>query len=246
MDNPNPNNNTILQALLDLESNGMGTVTITDAITKLQSDHKLQADLQAQWNKHAYPKTSLVYTQVGIEQAVFSLSGSAYMISGLMGMYASTSGCIQIRNADICKIIKLSRNTVRDAISELTDCGAIMIEVPAIHHAAPIYRVNPALFHKGAHRNASMSDFVKSLTIDPENYILSRKFDLIIQTDTVRTETLTYNKFYLETPEIAESKRKPKKSQSRKSKKTSPMPGQMMIADFPEFLPEGFLPEPED
>ena len=236
MENPNPNSNTILQALLDLVSNGMGTVTINDAVDKIQSDHKLQKDLQTQWNKHAYPNKSLVYTQVGIEQAAFSLSQTEYMIAGIMGSYASTSGRIQIRNEDICKITRLSRNTVRDALNELARCGAVIVEVPSIHHEAPIYWVNPALYHKGAHRKASKSDFAKSLTIDPDDYILARKFDLVIQTDTIHTENLTYNRLYLETPEVVEAKQT-KKSRSRKAKKTDPMPGQMMVFDFPEVLP---------
>lgn len=236
MEHPNPNNNTILQALLDLVSDGMGTLTINDAVMKLQSDHKLQKDLQAQWNKHAYPDKSLVYTQAGIEQASFSLSPTGYMIHGIMGAYASTSGRIQISNKDICRITGLSRNTVRDAINELADCGAIIVEVPQIHHAAPIYRVNPALYHKGAHRKAAKSDYRKSLTIDPSDYILARKFDLVIQTDTVHAENLTYNRLYLETPEEVEAKQARKK-RSRKAKQSDPMDGQMLIFDFPDALP---------
>lgn len=236
MEHPNPNNNTILQALLDLVSDGMGSLTINDAVMKLQSDHKLQKDLQAQWNKHAYPDKSLVYTQAGIEQASFSLSPTGYMIHGIMGAYASTSGRIQISNGDICKITGLSRNTVRDALNELANCGAIIVEVPSGHHEAPIYWVNPALYHKGAHRKASMIDYAAALTIDPHDYILARQFDLVIQTDTIRTENLTYNKFYLETPEEVEAKRTRKK-RSRKAKQSDPMDGQIMIFDFPEALP---------
>lgn len=234
-ENQNPNGNTILQALLDLQTQGLGMLTIDDAVKTIHDDDNLQKTLQVYWDKHAYPNKALVYAQVGIEQAFYTLSDTAFKVINLLGMYAHPGGYIQAKTADICAVTRMSRNTVRDAINDLLECGAMIIAVPAVHHSAPIYRVNPALLHKGSRRDVSIRDFVASLDINPNQYILARQFDLVIQTDVVRTEDLVYSKLYLETPEEVAKKRGRKKS---KTKKSTIMPGQMTLEkDFPEFLP---------
>lgn len=228
----NPDNNTVLQALLDLTDRGMGEWKVKDLVTRISTDPKLRTDLQKAWNSHAYPEKSLVYAQMGITQQLYGLSDAALRIITLLGLYCHQNGLIQARLDDICSAVAIGRSSAKKAITELCECGALVVAIPSAQHAAPIYCVNPALMHKGTRRKANIAAFEEGLAIDPKAYILNRRPSLVVQTDTVRTQALVYSRLRL----VSETEiQTVKKHTSRKSKSKaddSQVPGQMTIDDF--------------
>lgn len=229
----NPSSNAVLQALLDAADSGYGTMTINQLIAKLSSDSKLRQDMQAKWDGHAYPDKSMVYAQLGIDQRLFTLSDAGYKLITLLGMYCHQSGRIQAKLDDICAAIKVGRTSAKHAITELRECGAITVDVPASRHAAPIYRVDPALVHKGVRKRSDVSDYVARLTIKPEQYILSRELDMVVQTDTVRSGATLYARMYL-APAKRPDDAGPKRRKSKQSPQDAQIPGQMTLSDYVE------------
>lgn len=226
----NPDSNSILQALLDLTDRGMGTWKVDDLITRISTDPKLRADLQKAWNAHAYPEKTMVYAQLSIDQRLFTLSDAAYKIITLMGMYCHQSGgLIQAKLDDICAAVKVGRTSAKAAVAELRKCGALDIAVPSIRHAAPIYRVNPALINKGTRRNTDVSAFTAQLLINPSDYILNKDPELVVQTDIIRNADIVYNKLYLVPPD--EAKPAKKRPSRRKQAADAQISGQMDIFD---------------
>ena len=225
----NPDSNSVLQALLDLTDRGMGTWKVDDLITRISTDPKLRADLQKAWNAHAYPEKAMVYAQLGIDQRLFELSDAGYKVISLLGMYCHQSGLIQAKLDDICAAVKVGRTSAKAAVAELRKCGALDIAVPSIRHAAPVYRVNPALINKGTRRNTDVSAFTAQLSIDPGDYILNKDPELVVQTDIIRNADIVYNKLYLVPPDEA----KPAKKRPSRRKKAADvqLPGQMDIFD---------------
>ena len=235
-----------MQALLDLADHGMSHYKVEELITKISSDRKLRADLQATWNRHAYPERSMTYAQAAIQQTLYTLTPEAYMVLGLLGMYCHQSGLIQVRYDDIVTATGIKRTTCRASLTELRDCGALTVAVPSKRHAAPIYRVNPALYHKGTRRTSAAADFAAGLDIPAERYILNRELELIVETDTIHSGDLTYNTLRLVKPEEAKPDA-PRPSRRRvSSAPDAPLPGQMSIDDFPDALPGSNDPAPDD
>lgn len=208
MANKNPDGNAVLQALLDLQRLGYGVKSVNDLITAITGDAKLRADLQKTWCGHAYPEKSMVFAQLGIDQRLFTLSDAGYKIITLLGMYCHQSGLIQAKLDDICAAVKIGRTSAKAAVAELRACGALDIAVPPIRHAAPVYRINPALINKGVRRRADVTDFAAHLTITPDDYILNREPDLVVQTDVVRNPEIVYNRLYLVPPDEAKPTKK--------------------------------------
>lgn len=227
----NPDNNSVLQALLDLADRGMGTWSVNDLITRIGSDPKLRADIQKAWNGHAYPEKSMVYAQLGIDQRLFTLSDAGYKVITLMGMYCHQSGLIQARLEDICSAVQIGRTSAKAAIAELRKCGALTIAVPSVRHAAPVYSINPALINKGVRRKTDVSGFTSQLKINPDDYLFNKDPELVVQTDVVKNSEIVYNRLYLVPPDEA----KPAKKRPPRRKKqdlNEQLPDQMDICDL--------------
>lgn len=227
MSKRNPSNNAILQAMLDASDTGYGTMTIDQFITKLSSDARLRKAMQAKWNGHSYPEKSMVYTQLTIEQRIFSLSDPAFKLISLLGSYCHQNGLIQVRKQDAMATLKVSESTVKRALSELITCGALRIALPSVQHSAPIYAVNPALLNKGTRRKADEITFASKLNISPGNYILNQELPLQARIETIYIpEKPPYNKLSL-LPSQKEQKKGPAAATTadpRSDKSVNPRP----------------------
>lgn len=233
----NPSNNSIVQALLDMADRGYGQYTINDAIVRLNNDPQLLKDMQAKWDAHVYPESALQYAQLGINQQLFTLSDTAYKILSMLGMYCHQSGLIQAKIDDICTAVGAGRSTAKKAIKELCDCGAILIAVPSARHNPPIYRVNPAMVNKGKRYKVELDeqDFLANAKVSGlkyDNYILDRKLDLVVQTDKIKSDNVTYNKLYLVSAEELRDREFVKELKRRQKYNKDDIDGQMDITDF--------------
>ena len=140
----NPNNNSILQALIDLSDSGFAAMA-DPIITKISGDRKLQKDLQAKWDAHAYPEKSMVYAQLTITQALMDLSPQACKVLLLLGSYASLTGLVQVSYPTLETVTGIKRTMVREAVQELKDHGLIRIRVKPARHEPPIYCIDPGV-----------------------------------------------------------------------------------------------------
>lgn len=187
----NPNSNSILQALLDLSDSGFAK-QVDPIIAKISGDRKLQKDLQAKWDAHAYPEKSMVYAQLTITQALMDLSPQACKILLLLGSYASQTGLVQVSYPTLETATSIKRTMVREAIQELKDCGLIRVRVKPVRHEAPIYSVNPGAISKGARRQSRGTEYKSALIhsgFPKDKYLLDTYApSLVIKCDTVRTE----------------------------------------------------------
>lgn len=162
--NPNPGHNSIVQALLDLQAEGYGELTINQAIDRLRADKKLSTALQNKWNSHYYPDKSIVYAQTTTSPALMQLSPYAVKILCFLGTNCGQSGQIQVSVPTLIEITGVKKTNLRDAIDELEDCGAIRKIRKAIQRNAPIYFVNPELFNIGQRTKAKSIKYLNGLT----------------------------------------------------------------------------------
>jgi hypothetical protein len=140
---------SILQALLDLKDVGYGGVTVDSMIQKLQSDGKLDSELQAKWDSHMYPDKAMTFTRMTIADQYMALSDSALRILTLMGLRCHQTGLIQVSVADLATLTGLKTRATQTAVKELLKTGCISVRIPAVRHTPPIYEVNGELFRKG-------------------------------------------------------------------------------------------------
>lgn len=216
----NPSSNSILQALLDLADCGYGTMSVDDLITKLSSDSKLRTSLQKRWDRHAYPDESITWVQLTTRQEIFTLSDEARTLLQAMGTYANQSGLIQISTDNLVKLTHIKRTPLRAARTELLEAKAIAIVIPHAQHEPPVYAVNQRLINKGSRASIRRND--KFFEGDMSDSVLSRKLDLIVKTEVIRSaDKPAYNRVYLV------------------SAPDDPAEGrQMTITDFPEAMPD--------
>ena len=252
----NPNNNSILQGLLDLKDcGGYGEMTLDHIITKITGDRKLQSDLQAKWDAHAYPERSMVYAQVTITQAYMDLSPQACKVLLLLGIYASQTSLVQVSYPTLEAATGIKRTMVREAVQELKDHGLIRVRVKPIRHEAPIYCVDPGAISKGARRQSRGTEYKSALFkggFPKDKYLLDTYSPaLAIKCDTVRSEDpdgepIRYNTISLipaaeakKVPEptgVSASGKRPRKRSSAKEKSSTSgsdvqIPGQRDLKD---------------
>lgn len=252
----NPNSNSILQALLDLKDcGGYGEMTLDHIITKISGDRKLQKDLQAKWDAHAYPEKKMTYAQLTITQALMDLSPQACKILLLLGSYASQTGLVQVSYPTLETVTGIKRTMVREAVQELKDNGLILIRVKPIRHEAPIYCVDPGTIVKGARRQSRTTEYKSALIgggFPKDKYLLDTYSPaLVIKCDTVRSEDpdgepIRYNTISLmpaqqakKVPEptgTSASGKRPRKRSSAKEKSSTAepdvqIPGQRELGD---------------
>lgn len=259
----NPNSNSILQALLDLKDcGGYGEMTLDHIITKISGDRKLQKDLQAKWNAHAYPERDMVYTQLSMEQALMQLSPRACKVMIFLGMYCAQSTLIKVSYPVLEVGTGIKRTALREAIQELEDCGVIRIHTKPARHEAPIYSVDPAVINKGVRRTSKETEYMAALTSGgfPKSRYLTETYNpaLVVRCDTIRSKDeagtpIHYNVVTLVSAD--EAKKDPRSADTdpgtRAKKRRSPkrksntgadepqIPGQMDVNDFPDLMPQG-------
>ena len=259
----NPNSNSILQALIDLKDcGGYGDMSLDHIITKISGDRKLQKDLQAKWNAHAYPEKDMVYSQLSTTQALMRLSPSACKVLIFLGIYCAQSTLIKVSYPVLEVATEIKRTALREAVRELVDCGAIRVHTKPARHEAPIYSVDPALISKGVRRQSKQTEYMAALTGGgfPKGQYLSEAFSpvQVVKCDTIRSKDadgtpVYYNAVSLisadEAKKIPEpagtdsGERVSKKRKSAKPKSTTgaeepQIPGQMAVEDFPEYMPD--------
>ena len=187
----NPNNNSILQALIDLSDSGFAAMA-DPIITKISGDRKLQKDLQAKWDAHAYPEKSMVYAQLTITQALMDLSPQACKVLLLLGSYASLTGLVQVSYPTLETVTGIKRTMVREAVQELKDHGLIRIRVKPARHEPPIYCIDPGVIVKGSRRQSRATEYKSALIgggFPKDKYLLDVfSPSLVIKCDTVRSE----------------------------------------------------------
>lgn len=252
----NPNSNSVLQALLDLKDcGGYGEMTLDHIITKISGDRKLQKDLQAKWDAHAYPEHSMVYAQLTITQALMNLSPQACKILLLLGSYASQTGLVQVSYPTLETVTDIKRTMVREAVQELKDHGLIRVRIKSARHSAPIYCVDPGVIAKGSRRQSRATEYRSALIGGgfPKNQYLLDNYSpsLVIKCDTVRAEdpngeSIRYNSLSLipaaEAKKIPEStgtstsgkrtrKRSSTKGKSNTAESDAQIPGQRELTD---------------
>lgn len=144
-----------LQGIRDLIDSGAiaSTVSLGEAARILSENtsasRKLNKDLQARWDGHQYPDSSIVYVQVTNDPRISLLSCDAQAVLFLLGAHLLQSGLIKITVDQICKLTGLKRTKAKEAIAELKDCGVIAVYRKSAQHEAPIYSVDPAVINVG-------------------------------------------------------------------------------------------------
>lgn len=258
MSKPNPQNNSIIQALIDLKNTGHGKQTVDNLIELLNSDKKQADELQNRWNGHLYPTKKMTFTQVTISDDYFHLPDTALRILLILGMYSGKTGLIQVSKSDIMALTGLKQTSIKTGLKILTDHGFIRVAQPSARHAAPVYEINRKYFAQGdrpRHDDFDYSDADNSKS--PSN--IEREYIPVI--DIIRTsqddQTTAYNRLTAQkkeptsspqpddshestTDKIISSKLKPvkvshKTDMSHKmdwSKYPDDLDGQMNISDY--------------
>lgn len=185
MNNDNKNNNSILQALLDLKSGGHGDLTVDTLIQKISTDKKLADNLQAKWDAHHYPERSITFARMTIADEYMLLPDTALRVLILIGLRSHQSGLIQISRADLCALTGLKETAIKSAIKTLTECACIAVKVPAIRHTPPIYEINSKIFAKG---KQTLQNFDYSQCKD--GFLLTRTVEYKAAVATVHTKML--------------------------------------------------------
>ena len=268
----NPNNETAsahLQALLDLESCGLGETTISDAIKRLQIDaeqsdveqeitRKVLQSLQELWNRHQFPDTSiklLLLSIYDLAPAVHSCSLEAQCLLFLMlRVQWQNTGYVAVKKKVFGQRLGFSRNKIESKMSvylqELEDIKAIKaIYIPPKGSDKPcVYQINQNMSKIGRgfkpQRLSSQKDAYKRT-----------KMDVAVSQDSVLTcgtlDTIEDNKKGDATNTAKRTRTKQKAQSSKQSITQEPdftqdpeipfndISGQMDISDFPEYMPEG-------
>lgn len=162
----NPNNETAsahLQALLDLEICGLGEVTISDAIKRLQIDatqtdeeqeitRKVLQSLQELWNRHQFPDTSIKLLLLSIYDlfpAIHDCSLEAQCLFFLMlRVQWQNTGYVAVKKKVFGERLGFSRNKIESKmpvyLQELEDIKAIKaVYIPPRGSDKPcVYQIN--------------------------------------------------------------------------------------------------------
>lgn len=195
--NKNPNNNSVLQALLDARD--LGIVGLDGPIAKITGDRKLQQALQRKWNSHAYPERDMVYVQLAISQALMDLSPRACKVLIFLSCYCAQSTLIKVSLPVLETVTGIKRTMLRSALQELEDRGVIRVHQRSVRHEAPIYSVDPATANKGIRRKSKNQLYRAKLDAGGYNgkYLHSSYSpDLVVKCDTIKSKDPDGNPLY--------------------------------------------------
>lgn len=197
-----------LQALKDLKESGayVGTMTLDDMIRNLSQTtaecRKLNKDLQAKWDSHQYPDSSIVYVQVSNDPKVTTcLSCDAQAVLILLGTNVLQSGLIKITIDTICKLTGLKRTKAKAAVKELKDCGVLAVYMDSARHEAPIYSVDPKIINVGKRTNTQYRQHMDHVKLgedkdkNPIPYLLNQEpaWDIIRKATTMTVDDVEYD-----------------------------------------------------
>lgn len=149
MSKRNPDNNAVVQALLDLADAGMGTLSVSQAIAKLSNDQKLRRDLGTRFNQRGYAADKVTYTQLTIDFSIMGISTAALKVLIFLGLYCTQEGYVSCRQSVIARATKISAKTVWSALQELQKSAFIREIMPAARHAPTVWQVDPGVMHSG-------------------------------------------------------------------------------------------------
>jgi hypothetical protein len=149
MSKRNDDNNSIVQALLDLQDAGLGSRSVSDLIAYLAGNRTLKRQLQDKWDSHAYNDRTLTFAMIYENPAIMCLSDLAVKILWFLATTANQSGCIQVSTPVLSQICGYKRTKVTATMRELEDAGVITVVRPPTRHDAPVYMINPAVSLKG-------------------------------------------------------------------------------------------------
>lgn len=188
------------QALKDLKEAGafVGTTTLDDMIAKLSGGSrdivKLNKSMQAKWDSHQYPDSSIVYVQLTNDPRLTCLSCEALSVLVLLGTNCLQTGLVKITIDKICMLTGLRRTKAKEAIKELKACGAIAVFAKSMRHEAPIYSVDPKIINVGKRITVQHKQHMQY--VDPgAQYLLNQepKWDTIRKATTMTIQDTEYD-----------------------------------------------------
>ena len=242
----NPNNNSVLQALLDAKDAGITGLDV--AISQISGDRKLQAALQKKWNAHMYPERDMVYVQMTISQALMQLSPRACKVLIFLSCYCAQSTLIKVSLPVLETATGIKRTMLRGALQELIDCGVVQVHQGPVRHEAPIYSIDPATANKGTRQQSKVRRYKDQLS-DRSTYLHSAyEPSLVVKCDTIKSKDnegnlLYYNEVTLipaqknapesaDTDSEAHAHRRKTPAKPTTAGSEAQIPGQMSVDDF--------------
>lgn len=145
---PNPENSSVIQALLDIKAAG-GDIPMADTLIELlrKNDGALLDKAEEIFNEHQYPQHVLKFCKLTkeIEFARF-LSPKALSLLTAMCQNMWHGNLIQLTQRDILTITSISSlSSVKPALKELLDCGCIAVALEGTTRRPVVYMVNPCI-----------------------------------------------------------------------------------------------------
>lgn len=252
MSKRNDDNNSIVQALLDLQDAGLGDRPVNDLIAYLAGNRKLKRQLQDKWDSHAYNDRTLTFAMIYENPAIMCLSDLAVKILWFLATTANQSGCIQVSTPVLSQICGYKRTKVTATMRELEDAGVITVVRPPTRHDAPVYMINPAVSLKGKQSSRRDQQFrdnavhagnfrglqldvtiateVVSVKGDPDADTPGYKYTRVYIDDTEKgpADATSANPMYMYTAKAA-----PRSRKHHKAEEDNPsIPGQLSICDL--------------
>lgn len=145
---PNPENSSVLQALLDIQAAGGNVPMVDSLIALLRKDGgALLETAEEIFNEHQYPQHVLTFCKLTKEyEFARFLSPKALSLLTAMCQNMWHGNLIQLSQRDVLKITSISSLTsVKPALKELTDCGCIAVAIKGNTRKATTYMVNPCI-----------------------------------------------------------------------------------------------------
>ena len=149
---PNPENSSVIQALLDIKASGAPAPMVNDLLDILRNDAAILQDADNLFKGHQYPKHVLDWCKVK-NDVEFSRFLSPKATALLTAMYQNmwVGNLIQLSHRDIIKIAKIgSLSSVRTALDELIGNGCIAVKLKGTTRRPDIYMVNPLISTVGS------------------------------------------------------------------------------------------------
>ena len=229
--NPNPDNSSIMQVLLDIKAAGGPSRLvdeIIDIITVIPDTNKPSILQEAEeiYYRHQYPQRAIKFTKLSIriEFARF-LSHNALTILTAMYQNMWHRNMIQLTQRDIIKITSItSSRPIKDALKELIDKGCIAVVVKGTTRQPAIYMVNPEIATVGrdesnlrytfwGYTGTDYTDFKHPKYSDPhkewKRLTANRTYSISNASMVTDEKTITYNR--IGEPKVKTEKKKPTK-----------------------------------
>lgn len=193
----NPENSSVIQALLDIRDSGAyPALDINHIISSLRADQDAFKQAEKLFHSHLYPDHKLTFCKLECEVEVARfLSTNALVILIAMCQNMRHKNLIQLRHRDILTITSIkSLRSVGPALKELSDCGCIATKIQGTTRRATVYMVNPLIATVGSPAPYLVKQFWK---LTGTKYIdKTVKYSIIHRTWNHLTAERTYSKGY--------------------------------------------------